>query len=76
MKLVVNARAVMAASGVKAVHTALALGHRLVPILGKSRVEVNDPDQYARSLLEAVLSKWTLPDTVREFGGLDEGPPR
>ncbi len=56
-------REVMAASGVEAVHTALALGHRLVPILGKSRVEANDPDDYARSLLEAVLSKWTLPDT-------------
>jgi 2-dehydropantoate 2-reductase len=56
-------REVMTASGVEAVHTALALGHRLVPILGKSRVEANDPDQYARSLLDAVLSKWTLPDT-------------
>lgn len=56
-------REVMAASGVEAAHTALALGHRLVPILGKSRVEANDPDEYARSLLEAVLSKWTLPDT-------------
>ena len=54
---------IMMASGVEAVHTALALGHRLVPNLGNSRVEVNDPDQYAISLLEAVLSKWTLPDT-------------
>ena len=53
----------MVASGVEAVQTALALGHRLVPILGKSRVEANDPDEYARSLLDAVLSKWTLPDT-------------
>ncbi len=56
-------REVMMASGIEAIHTALALGHRLVPILGKSRVEVNDPDQYARSLLEAVLSGWTLPNT-------------
>ncbi len=56
-------REVMIASGAEAVHTAIALGHRLVPILGKSRVEANDPDEYARSLLEAVLSKWTLPDT-------------
>ena len=56
-------REVMAASGAEAVHTALALGHRLVPIFGKSRVEANDRDQYAKSLLEAVLSKWTLPDT-------------
>ncbi|MGO9418643.1 ketopantoate reductase family protein [Roseiarcus sp.] len=56
-------REIMAASGVEAVHTALALGRRLVSILGKSRVEANDPDQYAMSLLDAVLSKWTLPDT-------------
>jgi len=56
-------REVMIAAGVEAVHTALALGHRLVPILGESRVEANDPDRYATSLLEAVLSKWTLPDT-------------
>jgi 2-dehydropantoate 2-reductase len=56
-------REVMTASGVEAVHTALALGHRLVPILGQSRIEANDPDQHARSLLEAVLSHWTLPDT-------------
>lgn len=56
-------REVMAASGVEAVHTALALGHRLVPILGRSRVEANDPDQYARLLLDDVLAGWTLPDT-------------
>jgi 2-dehydropantoate 2-reductase len=56
-------REVMMASGVEAIRTALALGHRLVPILGKSRVEANDPEQYARSLLEAVLSGWTLPNT-------------
>jgi hypothetical protein len=51
------------ASGAEAVRTALALGHRLVPIFGKSRVEVNDPEAYAKSLMDAVLSGWTLPDT-------------
>jgi 2-dehydropantoate 2-reductase len=39
------------------------LGHRLVPIFGKSRVEVNDPEASAKSLRDAVLSGRTLPDT-------------
>jgi 2-dehydropantoate 2-reductase len=56
-------REVMLESGREAIRTGLALGHKLVPILGKSRVEVNDPDQYARELLDAILSGWTLPDT-------------
>ncbi len=57
-------REVMMELGKEAVRTALALGHRLVPILGKSRVEENDPDAYATALLDAVLSKWTLPNTL------------
>jgi 2-dehydropantoate 2-reductase len=56
-------REVMMASGREAVHTALALGHELVPIFGKLQVEANDPDGYATVLLDAVLSDWTLPDT-------------
>ena len=56
-------REVMMASGREAVRTALALGHDLVPILGKKRVEANDPDHYATVLLDAVLSGWTRPDT-------------
>jgi 2-dehydropantoate 2-reductase len=34
-----------------------------VPIFGKSRVEVNDPEAYAKSLMDAVLSHWAVPDT-------------
>jgi len=56
-------REVMSASGAEAVRTALALGHQLVPIFGKARVEVNDPETYAKSLMDEVLSHWTLPDT-------------
>jgi len=56
-------REVMMASGREAVRTALALGHDLVPILGKARVEANDPDHYATVLLDAVLTGWTRPDT-------------
>ena len=56
-------RDVMAASGREAVHTAMALGHELVPIFGHERIEENDPDAYATALFEAVLDRWTLPDT-------------
>lgn len=56
-------RDVMAAAGIEATKTALALGHRLVPILGKTRIEENDPGHYAASLLDTVLSEWTLPNT-------------
>jgi len=53
----------MMAAGREAIETALALGHKLVPIFGKSRIEENDPNHYATALLDAVLSEWTLPDT-------------
>jgi len=56
-------REVMEEAGKEAIRTALALGHRIVPILGKSRVEVNDPDHYATTLIDAVLSGWALPTT-------------
>jgi 2-dehydropantoate 2-reductase len=56
-------RDVMVESGKEAIRAGLALGYALVPILGKSRVEVNDPDQYAKELLDAILSGWTQPDT-------------
>ena len=55
-------RDVMMAAGVEATRTALALGHKLVPILGKTRIEDNDPDRYAASLLDTVLSEWALPN--------------
>jgi 2-dehydropantoate 2-reductase len=56
-------REVMREAGKEAIETALGLGHRLVPIFGKDRVDENDPDHYANALLDAVLSDWTLPDT-------------
>lgn len=56
-------RDVMTVSGNEAIRTALALGHQLVPIFGKSQVEENDPSHYATSLLDTVLSEWTLPNT-------------
>ncbi len=56
-------REVMMESGREAIRTGLALGYTLVPILGKTRVDVNDPDQYTKELFEALLKGWTLPDT-------------
>ena len=56
-------REVMTAAGIEAIRTALALGHQLVPIFGKSHVEENDPSHYATALLDTVLSEWTLPNT-------------
>jgi 2-dehydropantoate 2-reductase len=57
-------RAVMMASGKECVRTALALGNRLVPIMGNDRVTENDPDAYATALLDQVLDGWTMPDTL------------
>ena len=54
---------VMRAAGREAMRTGIGLGHRLVPIFGDKRVEVNDPDHHATALFDAVLKGWTLSDT-------------
>ncbi|MDE0333462.1 MAG: hypothetical protein OXI64_00770, partial [Defluviicoccus sp.] len=54
---------VMRAAGREAMRTGMSLGHRLVPIFGDERVEVNDPDRHAAVLFDAVLKGWTLSDT-------------
>lgn len=54
---------VMRAAGREAMRTGMAIGHRLVPIFGEERVEVNDPDHHAAVLFDAVLKGWTLSDT-------------
>jgi 2-dehydropantoate 2-reductase len=56
-------REVMAEAGREAIRTGVALGYQLMPILGKTRVDVNDPDQYAKELFDALLNSWTLPNT-------------
>ena len=53
----------MKATGREAVRTAIALGHKLVPIFGEERIDANDPDHYAQVLFDAVLTGWTRPDT-------------
>jgi 2-dehydropantoate 2-reductase len=56
-------RQVMDAAGSEAMETALALGHRVVPMFGKPGIEDTAPEHYAAALFDAVLSGWTLPDT-------------
>lgn len=56
-------REVMLIAGREAIETALALGHQLVPIIGESRIQDNDPGHYARTLLDKVLTEFTLPNT-------------
>ncbi|MEN3268126.1 2-dehydropantoate 2-reductase [Pseudonocardia sp.] len=56
-------REVMYRAGREALRTALALGHRPVPIFGKSDRDVSDSDAYADALFETVLSSYSLPDT-------------
>ena len=54
---------VMRAAGREAMRAGMARGHKLVPIFGEKRVEVNDPDHHATALFDAVLKGWTLSDT-------------
>jgi 2-dehydropantoate 2-reductase len=56
-------REVMDAAGREALRTALDLGHRIVPMFGRTQIEATDPEQYGVALLDAVLAGWTLPTT-------------
>jgi 2-dehydropantoate 2-reductase len=56
-------REVMDAAGTEALDTALALGHRIVPMFGQEGIEDLPPEDYAAALLDAVLSGWSLEDT-------------
>ncbi|GAA1216835.1 2-dehydropantoate 2-reductase [Rhodoglobus aureus] len=56
-------RAVMDAASREAYRTAKALGIAIVPIFGKTAEEVPDSDQYGIDLLDAVLERYSLPDT-------------
>jgi 2-dehydropantoate 2-reductase len=56
-------REVMDAAGSEALETAMALGHRIVPMFGKPGIEKHGRDTYAAALLDAVLGGWALPNT-------------
>ena len=53
----------MVEAGREAVRTALATGNRLVPIFGMAGVDLSKPEQYAETLLDAVLNDYTVPST-------------
>ena len=57
-------RGFMVAAGREAVMTAIAAGNRVVPIFGMRESDVPAPETYAEQLLDAVLSDYTLPDTL------------
>lgn len=56
-------REFMIATGHEAVRTCLAAGNRLMPIFGMTEADIADPDDYAVTLLDRVLTDYTLPST-------------
>lgn len=56
-------REFMVATGQEAVRTCLATGSRLMPIFGMTEADIADPDDYAVTLLDKVLTDYTLPST-------------
>ncbi len=53
----------MIETGQEAVKTALASGRRLMPIFGMTESDIADPNDYAVTLLDRVLTEYTLPST-------------
>jgi 2-dehydropantoate 2-reductase len=53
----------MLQAGQEAGRTAVALGHRLMPIFGVAEAKDSTPEEYAEELLNGVLADYTLPDT-------------
>jgi 2-dehydropantoate 2-reductase len=53
----------MDAAGSEALKTAVDLGHRIVPMVGKPGIETVPPERYAAALLDAVVDGWTTPTT-------------
>ncbi|UTT63107.1 ketopantoate reductase family protein [Microcella humidisoli] len=56
-------REFMIATGREAVRTCLATGSRLMPIFGMTEADIAEPDDYAVTLLDRVLTDYTLPST-------------
>jgi 2-dehydropantoate 2-reductase len=53
----------MLANGKEAVHVATGLGHKVVPIIGLTDVNPDDPESFVVSMLDAVYTQWSLPHT-------------
>jgi 2-dehydropantoate 2-reductase len=55
--------AFMRVAGKEAVHTAIAAGHSVVPIIGLADVDPDDPEGLVDRMLDAVYTQWSLPHT-------------
>ena len=53
----------MLRTGKEAVRTAVATGHSVVPIFGLANVDPDDPDAFVETMLDAVYTQWSLPQT-------------
>jgi 2-dehydropantoate 2-reductase len=53
----------MTETGKEAGRTAVALGHKIVPIFGMADIDTSSPDAFATELLDRVLTDYSLPDT-------------
>src|SRR5215212_8897314 len=53
----------MLRAGYEAIHTAVALGHRPVPIFGLAGVDASNPEGVVDAMLDAVMARWSLPHT-------------
>ena len=53
----------MTETGKEAGRTAVALGHKIVPIFGMNDIDTSSPDAFATELLDRVLTDYSLPDT-------------
>lgn len=53
----------MTETGKEAGRTAVALGHKIVPIFGMADIDTSSPDAFATELLDRVLTDYSLPNT-------------
>jgi 2-dehydropantoate 2-reductase len=53
----------MLRAALEAAETAVAAGHRLVPIFGLTGLDLSDPRSFVQSLLDSVMNDFALPQT-------------
>jgi 2-dehydropantoate 2-reductase len=53
----------MLQAGYEAIHTAVALGHRPVPIFGLADMDASNLEGVVDAMLDAVMKRWSLPHT-------------
>lgn len=53
----------MVKTGKEAIHVAVGTGHSVVPIFGLTDIDHEDPDGFVETMLDAVYTQWSLPQT-------------